>query len=139
MTPEDFKYWAQFITGIAPLKRKKGEQTVKPVLKERLKIKPRTEKTVSYFLDLHGFTIQEAYDTVLRFLNLHFALSSKSIVVITGKGLKGEGKIKKEISLWFETEKFKEKISKYETENGGGAIRIYLKKQKELKKCQMKK
>ena len=139
MTEEDLAYWSLFISSIKPLKQKKGVERVKPVLKERLKIKPRPEKQLSYILDLHGLTLQEAYATVLKFINLHFALSSKSILIITGKGLKGEGKIKKEISFWFETDKFKEKISKYEIENEGGAIRLYLKKEKGIKKCQLKK
>ncbi len=139
MTEEDLAYWSLFISSIKPLKQKKGGERVKPVLKERLKIKPRPEKQLSYILDLHGLTLQEAYTTVLKFINLHFALSSKSILIITGKGLKGEGKIKKEISFWFETDKFKEKISRYEIENEGGAIRLYLKKEKGIKKCQLKK
>ena len=139
MTEEDLAYWSLFISSIKPLKQKKGVERVKPVLKERLKIKPRPEKQLSYILDLHGLTLQEAYTTVFKFINLHFALSSKSILIITGKGLKGEGKIKKEISFWFETDKFKEKISRYEIENEGGAIRLYLKKEKGIKKCQLKK
>ena len=48
-------------------------------------------------------------------------------------------KIKNEILFWLETDKFKEKISRYEVENQGGAIRLYLKKEKGIKKCQMKK
>ena len=139
MTEEDLAYWSAFISSIKPLKTKKGIEKVKPVLKERLKIKPRPEKKLSFILDLHGLTLQEAHVTVLKFITLHFSLSSKSILIITGKGLKGEGKIKKEISLWLETPKFKEKISKYEMENEGGAIRVYLKKEKEQKKCRQKK
>ena len=139
MTEEDLAYWSLFISSIKPLNPKKGVERAKPVFKERLKIKPRSEKQLSYVLDLHGLTVQEAYTTVFKFINLHFALSSKSILIITGKGLKGEGKIKKEISFWFETDKFKEKISRYEIENEGGAIRLYLKKEKGTKKCQQKK
>lgn len=139
MTEEDLAYWSLFISSIKPLKPKKGVEQVKPVFKERLKIKPKPEKQLSYVLDLHGLTVQDAYATVFKFINLHFALSSKSILIITGKGLKGEGKIKKEISFWFETDKFKEKISRYEIENEGGAIRLYLKKEKGIKKCQLKK
>ena len=139
MTDEDLIYWQQFISSIKPLNLKKGSEKVKPVLKERLKIKPRPEKQISYILDLHGFTLQEAYDSVLKFINIHYALSSKSILIITGKGLTGEGKIKKEISNWLETNKLKEKILKFQMENDGGAFRIHLKKTKETKKCQMRK
>ncbi|MBR6730603.1 MAG: Smr/MutS family protein [Alphaproteobacteria bacterium] len=139
MTEEDLAYWSLFISSIKPLKQKKGVERVKPILKERLKIKPKQEKEVSYILDLHGLTLQDAYTTVLRFIALHFALSSKSVLIITGKGLKGEGKIKNEILFWLETDKFKEKISRYEVENQGGAIRLYLKKEKGIKKCQRKK
>lgn len=130
MTEEDYAYWSMFITSIKPLKRKKGVETVKKIPKERLKIKPKAQREVSFCLDLHGLTLQEAHETVLKFLTLHFSLASKSVLIITGKGLKGEGKIKKEIEFWLETKEFKEKILKYQIENGGGAIRIYLKKQR---------
>lgn len=139
MTEEDLAYWSMFINSITPLKRKKGEVRVKTTPKERLKIKPRVQREASFCLDLHGLTLQEAYETVYKFLTLHYQLSSKSILIITGKGLKGDGKIKKEIEFWLETKGFKEKILKYQIENDGGAIRIYLKKVKDIKKCQPKK
>ena len=137
ITQEDLEDWQRLIQSVSPLK--KENETVLPDPIVRLKIKPKPERILQYIIDLHGLTLQESYDCVLKFITLHFVLNSKNISIITGKGQNGDGKIKKEIELWLETPVFKTKISRYEWCNAGGTVKIYLKKTKENKRtCQKK-
>ena len=85
-------------------------------------------KPIIYILDLHGYTIQEAYDQLKIFINKHKERKSKYIIVITGKGkITKEGVIHKEIKDWLLTKEFKEKIKSSEWINGNGALKIFLK------------
>ena len=137
ITQEDLDSWEKLIQSVLPLK--KGNKCVVSSPIERLKIKPKPVRILQHIVDLHGLTVQEAYECVFKFITVHYVLNSKTISIITGKGQTGEGKIKKEIEFWLETATFKEKISRYEWINDGGTIRIYLKKIKENKKtCQKK-
>ena len=132
VTEYDLKVWEEFVSSVKPLKQKKGFHVL-PDLPRRLKIKPRIEKQIYYTLDLHGYTLQEAYNIVFKFISIHFRLQSKHITIITGKGLNDSGKIKKEILLWFETPIFKEMISSFCWTNSGGTLKIELKKQRKNK------
>lgn len=128
ITKEDLIAWDELIKSVTP-SNKDNMAPVKMPLK-RLKIKPRPERILTHIIDLHGLTLQEAYTCVLKFVTVHFIMGSKNISIITGKGLYEEGKIKKEIPLWFDTPVFKEKITSYEWVNAGGTVRINLKKNK---------
>lgn len=47
-------------------------------------------------LDLHGLTIQQAFNATTDFVNLHLKQGSKDIVIVTGK----HGKINHELPFW---------------------------------------
>ena len=82
-------------------------------------------------LDLHGLTIEEAYQTLRRFLTVHVRENSKVITIITGKGSPGkEGLIHHEIQNWLDTPFFKSKINEVRWLNGGGALELRLKRNK---------
>ena len=127
ITKEDLAVWDEFIKSVIPLSQKEDKMVVS-VPQRRLRIKPRAERIIQNIIDLHGLVLQEAYDCVLKFITVHYFLGTKTISVITGKGLFEEGKIKKEIPLWFDTPVFKEKINSFEWINSGGTVRINLKK-----------
>lgn len=127
----DIDAWNCFIQTIKPLKGK-TERYVDSV-PPRLIVRKAPPKTLLYELDLHGLTIEEAYQTVKRFFALHWQNESREITIITGKGLKGTGKIKNEIMLWLETPVFKDKIRETQWLNDGGVIRITLKRKKKKK------
>ncbi len=132
VTKEDLLVWDELIKSVTPL-FKKEDIKVDDVSVKRLKIKPRPERIIQNIVDLHGLVLQEAYECVLKFVTVHYLLGTKTISVITGKGLFEEGKIKKEIPLWLDTPVFKEKIASYEWINAGGTVRINLKKSKRKK------
>ena len=82
-------------------------------------------------LDLHGLTVEEAYQTLCRFITVHIKEGSKKITVITGKGSpKKEGLIHHEIQNWLDTSFFLDKIREVRWLNGGGALEISLKRKK---------
>jgi DNA-nicking Smr family endonuclease len=52
--------------------------------------------TLKYSLDLHGLTIQQAFNATRQFLEEHNINGSRSAVIVTGKG----GKISDELPAW---------------------------------------
>ena len=120
---DDLKIWNNFIKTVKPLNINKNKQIVLSPSKIII------HKTIqSYILDLHKYTLQEAYDKVNEFIDKHFRIHTKYITIITGKGtFQQEGLIHKEICNWLDTKKLKHYIQKYEWINGNGALKIYLK------------
>jgi len=89
---------------------------------------------IDYKLDLHGCTLDEAYDKLERIINSAYEQGLRCILVITGKGLrfKREKTIKQAIQEWLFLPQFSSKIIKYtdatKQHGGTGAIYILLKK-----------
>lgn len=120
--------WQQFIRSVKPLANRADER--KKEIPPRLHAVAVPERTLLYDLDLHGFTIEEAYQCLKRFFVTHEKAGSRRIRVITGKGLRGEGKIKNEIMLWLETPFFRKSIRETRWLNDGGVLEILLKRNK---------
>lgn len=89
MSEEDKRLWERVCATV----RKLGEKihptpTSKPLVPEAIPHNPRV-------IDLHGKTVQEAYDATVDFLaNTQF----KAVIVITGKS----GQIRQEFPRWME-------------------------------------
>lgn len=121
----DIDLWKQLISTVIPLKQTKvktevHKQYFKKVIYE-----------ISYVLDLHGYTVQEAYDKLIDFLTRHYTKHTKYITVITGKGnINKEGLIHREVEDWLTSKRFYNYIRSYEWINGNGALKIYLKREK---------
>ena len=121
----DIDIWNQLISTVIPLKQTRvktevHKQYFKKVIYE-----------ISYVLDLHGYTVQEAYDKLIDFLTRHYTKHTKYITVITGKGnISKEGLIHSEIVDWLDTNILKQYIKSYEWTNDSGALKIYLKREK---------
>lgn len=122
--------WSDFLKSVKPLKHRQNR--CKKELPPRLKARKAVKEELLFELDLHGKTVQEAYQLCKLFVNLHYKKGSKQISIITGKGLKNTGVIKNEIALWFETKDFQDKISSYVWINDGGVVKIMLKRNKEI-------
>ena len=124
----DCSLWEELKKTITPLKESKMGRFLREA-PARLRVH-KTSGDLLYVLDLHGFTVEEAYQIFIRFLNVHVARQSKSIRVITGKGKTGNGLIHKEMPFWLENPKIAEKIREVRWLNGGGSLEIILKKVK---------
>ncbi len=126
MKTEDNNLWEDLKRSVLPFNsgRQKGE------IPPRLKVRRAQVKPVSYCLDLHRMTIEEAYQNTCRFVEKHYRIGSKKIQIITGKGREGRGLIHLEFLNWLDTKIFKQYIRATEWTNDGGAVNIWLKKKK---------
>ena len=70
-------------------------------------------------IDLHGHTVDEAYQKVLSYLKSNFKKNNLFHIVITGLGNKSQGeefftgKIRKQFPQWLETEPFQQIVKSY--------------------------
>jgi len=75
-------------------------------------------------LDLHGMTIQRAFNETNMFLDRHYSIGSKLVTIITGK----DGKINDEFPHWCDNFSFvKECEPLTDTRGQHGAYLIYFK------------
>lgn len=51
-------------------------------------------------LDLHGKTQVEAFEALLRFVRRHAAQGARLLLIITGKGSKGDGVLRRHLPQW---------------------------------------
>ena len=87
-------------------------------------------------IDLHGLTVDEAYQKVLSYLKTSFKKKNLLHIVITGLGNKSQGeefftgKIRKKFPQWLDTEPFQQIVKSYSScklKHGGlGAFYIKL-------------
>jgi DNA-nicking Smr family endonuclease len=132
----DLHLWDELKKTIRPLQfrkfLKRNEKAAPVPLKKNYVARPQPE-VHSYVLDLHGLTLADAYDTFKSFVNVHRTLDTKYIHVITGKGSKGQGAIKKEIGFWLETPAFEGIFAKKEWTRDGGSLTLTYKRKKNVK------
>ncbi len=130
MKTDDLDVWNDFIQTVSPLKRKKS--LFKRFVRHRMSFKK--DSALSSQLDLHLFTLQEAFTAFQEFFEKHVEQGTKKILIITGKGMKGKGVLRKEFPMWAEIPKIRKKINRVVQApphmGGEGAFIIYLKQGK---------
>ena len=81
-------------------------------------------------LDLHGYRLKEAETLFFEFLRKSFNLKKRNILVISGKGEHGKGKIKLNIPIWIASPSLSHLIHFYSfaapKDGGNGAYYIRL-------------
>ena len=81
-------------------------------------------------LDLHGYRLKEAETLFFEFLRKSFNLKKRNILVISGKGEHGKGKIKLNIPIWIASPSLSHLIHFYSfaapKDGGNGAFYIRL-------------
>ena len=93
-------------------------------------------------LDLHGYTIEQSKEKVVKFIEKNYNNKKRFLLIITGKGRRlgvsegwrGEGKLKKNVPHWLSSVYLSKYIlwfDKATSDKGGdGALMVYLKKSK---------
>jgi len=119
----DEELWEEVKKTVKPVKRK-----IKRDLPKRLRVVRGAPKTPKKILDLHGLTVQEAFERSQKFIARARKSGLKEITIITGRGTTGKALIKNEFSGWLENSKLKPHILQHQWQNRGGAIKINLKK-----------
>ena len=83
-------------------------------------------------LDLHGMTAMEARAALLGFITHHVGRGHVWVLVITGKGARGEGVLRQSLSGWLAEPQLARHVVEYEAANpshgGGGAFYLRLRK-----------
>lgn len=106
----------------------KAPPAIAPIEK-RLKQKiARGSQTIDARLDLHGHTQAEAHDALFRFLRRTQSRGARLVLIITGKGGRGEGVLRRSVPMWLALPEFRELVIGFDTaaisHGGEGALYV---------------
>lgn len=94
----------------------------------------RGELPVDGRLDLHNFTLEQAHGALTGFIRGAYGRGARCVVVVTGKGKSGEGKIRRETPLWLNQATLRPlvlAVTEARTHDGGsGAFYVLLKRKR---------
>lgn len=94
--------------------------------------KKRFATRIEAKIDLHGMTQAEAHDALFGFIVRAHAAGKRHVAIITGKGARGEGVLKRAVPQWLELPQLRRHISAIghaTPEKGGeGVLHVLLKK-----------
>jgi DNA-nicking Smr family endonuclease len=117
-----------------------GKQPPLAALGRRMRTRvARGKEAIDGRLDLHGLTQREAHAALLRFLRAATARDARLVIVITGKGGRGEserGILKRQVPLWLSLPEFRAMIIGFEqahvAHGGEGALYIRVRRTRRL-------
>ena len=82
-------------------------------------------------VDLHGKTEIQAFETIKNFIKKSYLNNLKSIIIITGKGINNQGKLKLKTPIWLKSEELSKFVVGFEMmpfrKGGEGALYVKLK------------
>jgi DNA-nicking Smr family endonuclease len=97
----------------------------------------RGREAIDARLDLHGLTQSEAHARLLHFLRSAASRGARLVLVITGKGARGEeerGVLKRQVPQWLRLPEFRSLVIGYEdahaADGGEGALYVRLRRSK---------
>ncbi|MCE2926924.1 MAG: Smr/MutS family protein [Rickettsiales bacterium] len=92
------------------------------------------EMAIEAMLDLHGLTYSKAEAALKRFIEHSYRCQKRSLLVITGKGSRGEGVLRQALPVWLNHEDLRPMIlaiSLAKAKHGGsGAYYVLLKRKR---------
>ena len=151
ISDKDKKTWNFYVSNLKSIKKavKKKEysssntQVIPRVLKSNIyfaleaKVKKRLKSKNFFFdaiIDLHGKTEVQAYEIVKNFVINSYLDEQKNIIIVTGKGLNSQGKLKLKTPSWLKSDELSKFIVGFETmpnnKGGEGALFVKLKNKK---------
>lgn len=153
--PSDYYLWNRVKRTVAPLKKgsarsekkatreefaammqvpppKPAERPDDGPLYERKDKKTRRGKVeVDIKIDLHDMTREQAFDALRRTLIRSYNHNKKTILVVTGKGLRGEGVLRRSFPAWINHADIRPLIAEFapahQRHGGSGAWYVFLK------------
>ena len=94
----------------------------------------RGELPVDGRIDLHNLTLEQAHDALTGFIRGAYGRGARCVVVVTGKGKSGEGKIRREAPHWLNQAALRPlvlAVTEARTHDGGsGAFYVLLKRRR---------
>ena len=123
---------------VAPSLKPAGPPPLAPLgrkLKQRI---ARGSRAIDGKLDLHGFTQAEAHGALLHFLRTRQGRGAKVVLVITGKGFRGDagagerGVLRRMVPMWLGLAEFRSYVVSFESASiahgGEGALYVTLRR-----------
>ena len=154
LTDKDKRAWAAATRTVKPLSGRRGtpagsprardEPNPIPVLppknrphavpqnRQNERMVRRGKQPISASFDLHGHTRESAFQVLPGFLAREQAKGSRCVIVITGKGKRGEGVLKTALINWLELPEARALVSGYAPAHlkhgGSGAWYVFLRR-----------
>lgn len=148
VSDKDKKIWNFYISNLNTMKRgeKKKEPNFTNIPAKYKVLKPNTNflldgktkrqinnKKVIFdaIIDLHGKTEVQAYKIIKNFIKKNYLSNTRNIIIITGKGVNNQGKLKLKTPLWLKSEELSKYIVGFtnmpNNKGGDGALFVKLK------------
>jgi len=146
ISDKDKKIWNYYISNLNSIKktdkRKKFYSVKNTVNTKYLKtntsfsLDSKTKKQINgkklifdAMIDLHGKTEVQAYETIKDFISNSYLNNFKNIIIITGKGINCQGKLKLKTPSWLKSKELSKFIVGFETlpQNKGGEGALFVK------------
>ena len=153
--PSDYHLWNRVRRTVAPLKKgsaRSDTKTTKEDFAAMMQIPPpkpaerpkdsalfmrqdkktrRGKVEVDIKVDLHDMTREQAFDALRRTLIRAYNHNKKTILVVTGKGLRGEGVLRRSFPGWINHADIRPLIAEFapahQRHGGSGAWYVFLK------------
>lgn len=94
----------------------------------------RGERKIEARLDLHGLRQEEAHDRLMAFIGKSYAAQKRMLLIITGKGVRGEGVLRSSLRHWLMSSDLSGKILAIEPaqikDGGSGAFYVFLRRER---------
>jgi DNA-nicking Smr family endonuclease len=95
----------------------------------------RGTRDIDARIDLHGHTQAEAHDALVRFLRRARDKGASVVLVITGKGTRGDGVLKRQVPMWLSLPEFRDLVVGFDdaaiSHGGEGALYVRVRKKRE--------
>jgi len=106
-----------------------------PALDRKIKRKIANRRIpIDATLDLHGMTLQEAWEYMFAALMQAADQNFRTLLVVTGRGRDGQGALRKALPGWLESDRLRDKIAGWESADrshgGDGAFYVRLKRRR---------
>jgi DNA-nicking Smr family endonuclease len=84
-------------------------------------------------LDLHGLSREAAHERLIAFVQSRWAAGARAILVITGKGSRGDGVLRREAPMWLAEAPLRDMVAglseAHPKRGGAGALYVALRRQ----------
>ncbi len=151
---KDKKIWDFYTSNLKSIKKLNNNKDIKnngitpitKVLKPNIyfELDNKTKKqlnnsklAIDAVVDLHGKTEIQAHELIKDFIINSYLSEFKSIIIITGKGLNCQGKLRLKTPLWLKSEELSKFVVGFETmprnKGGDGALFVKLKNKNKYK------
>ena len=151
ISDKDKKIWNFYVSNLKSIKKTEKKTDYSS---SNSQVIPRVLKSNSYFvleskvkkilksknffcdaiIDLHGKTEVQAFEIVKNFIKKSYLDEHQNIIIVTGKGINSQGKLKLKTPLWLKSEELSKFIVGFETmpsnKGGEGALFVKLKNKK---------